>query len=46
MDANTLVALFLTILMVVLSGMAIIGGHRIDKKAKEAKEAGQQTESE
>ena len=46
MDANTLVALFLTILMVVLSGMAIIGGHRIDKKNKEAKEANQTPDSE
>ena len=36
MDANTAVALFLTVLMIVLSAIALIGGHSIDKKRKEA----------
>jgi len=36
MDANTAVALFLTVLMIALSAIALIGGNAIDKKRKEA----------
>jgi len=36
MEANTAVALFLTILMVVLCAIALIGGNNIDKKRREA----------
>ena len=32
MDLNTAVALYLTILMVILSAIALIGGHAADKK--------------
>jgi len=34
MDANTAVALFLTVLMIVLSAIALIGGNAIDKKQR------------
>jgi len=32
MDANTAVALYLTILMIVLCAVALVGGHAMDKK--------------
>ena len=32
MDAQTLVPLYLTVLMVVLSAIALIGGRNVDKK--------------
>ena len=34
MDANTAVALFLTVLMIALSAIALIGGNAIDKKRR------------
>jgi len=37
MDANTAVALYLTILMVVLCAIALVGGHMIDKKRAAAR---------
>lgn len=39
MDAQTLVPVYLTIIMIVLSSIAIIGGRNVDKKnaAKEKK---------
>ncbi len=37
MNPNTAVSLYLTILMVVLSAIALIGGHMTDKKNAEAK---------
>jgi len=33
MDANTAVALYLTILMIVLCAIALVGGHMADKKS-------------
>jgi hypothetical protein len=38
MDAQSLVPLYLTIVMVVLCAMAIVGGKNSDKKAKEEKD--------
>ncbi|MCL2111685.1 MAG: hypothetical protein FWH32_05505 [Clostridiales bacterium] len=42
MDANTIVALFLTILMVGLCGIALAGGEMIDKKRRNEARSGQQ----
>ena len=44
MDANTLVALWLTSIMIVLSAMALIGGHIVDKKRKEERKAASDAE--
>jgi len=44
MDANTIVAIFLTTIMVVLCAIALIGGNAIDKKNKEERNAAAKTE--
>jgi len=41
MDANAAVALYLTILMVVMCGLALYGGYRADKRKRGATEGGE-----